>query len=152
VTSNPSIFEKAIVGSTDYQDILMAPKYRDFDAKALYEEIAIRDVRDAADILRPIYDSSKAGDGYVSLEVLVDDKIRILTAIKWAWGKGVTTVFPRQGHCALDQELVSAYPPADYTIDRIGELVNLDFQALTNGGAKAYVGDFARHLKNSQQQ
>ncbi|HEX9120293.1 MAG TPA: bifunctional transaldolase/phosoglucose isomerase [Terriglobales bacterium] len=69
VTSNPSIFEKAIVGSTDYQDILMAPKYRDFDAKALYEEIAIRDVRDAADVLRPIYDSSKARDGYVSLEV-----------------------------------------------------------------------------------
>lgn len=69
VTSNPSIFEKAIVGSTDYQDILMAPKYRDFDAKALYEEIAIRDVRDAADVLRPIYDNSKARDGYVSLEV-----------------------------------------------------------------------------------
>ena len=69
VTSNPSIFEKAIVGSTDYQDILMAPKYRDFDAKTLYEEIAIRDVRDAADVLRPIYDNSKARDGYVSLEV-----------------------------------------------------------------------------------
>ncbi|MGZ4812020.1 MAG: transaldolase family protein, partial [Terriglobales bacterium] len=48
VTSNPSIFEKAIVGSTDYEDILTAPQYRDFDAKALYEEIAIRDVRDAA--------------------------------------------------------------------------------------------------------
>jgi len=69
VTSNPSIFEKAIVGSNDYQDILMSPKYRDFDAKAVYEEIAIRDVQDAADILRPIYDSSKARDGYVSLEV-----------------------------------------------------------------------------------
>ncbi|HKM48203.1 MAG TPA: bifunctional transaldolase/phosoglucose isomerase [Terriglobales bacterium] len=69
ITSNPSIFEKAIVGSNDYQDILMSPKYRDFDAKAVYEEIAIRDVQDAADILRPIYDSSKARDGYVSLEV-----------------------------------------------------------------------------------
>jgi FMN phosphatase YigB (HAD superfamily) len=84
--------------------------------------------------------------------VLVDDKIRILTAIKRVWGKRVTTVFPRQGHYALDQELVSSYPPADYTIDRIGELVNLDFQALTNGGANAYVGDFARHLKKSKQQ
>ncbi len=84
--------------------------------------------------------------------VLVDDKIRILTAIKRVWGKRVTTVFPRQGHYALDQQLVSSYPPADYTIDRIGELVNLDFQALTNGGAKAYVGDFARHLKKSKQQ
>ena len=69
VTSNPSIFEKAIVGSTDYQDILTSPQFRDLDAKAVYEEIAVRDVRDAADILRPIYDSSKAHDGYVSLEV-----------------------------------------------------------------------------------
>jgi len=69
VTSNPAIFEKAIVGSTDYQDILSAPQFRGLDAKALYEEIAVRDVRDAADILRPIYDSSKSRDGYVSLEV-----------------------------------------------------------------------------------
>ena len=69
VTSNPAIFEKAIVGSTDYQDILSAPQFRDLDAKALYEEIAVRDVRDAADVLRPIYDNSKARDGYVSLEV-----------------------------------------------------------------------------------
>jgi transaldolase / glucose-6-phosphate isomerase len=69
VTSNPSIFEKAIVGSTDYQDLLGSPRYREYDAKALYEEIAVRDVRDAADILRPIYDESRARDGYVSLEV-----------------------------------------------------------------------------------
>jgi len=69
VTSNPAIFEKAIVGSTDYQDIVGAPQYRDYDAKALYEEIAVRDVRDAADILRPIYDAATARDGYVSLEV-----------------------------------------------------------------------------------
>src|SRR5215467_13693672 len=55
VTSNPAIFEKAIVGSTDYQDILGAPRFRGLDAKELYEEIAVRDVRDAADILRPVY-------------------------------------------------------------------------------------------------
>jgi transaldolase/glucose-6-phosphate isomerase len=58
VTSNPAIFEKAIVGCTDYQDILSGPQFRGLDAKALYEEIAVRDVRDAADILRPVYDSS----------------------------------------------------------------------------------------------
>ncbi|MBZ5567712.1 MAG: HAD family hydrolase [Acidobacteriia bacterium] len=67
--------------------------------------------------------------------VLVDDKIRILTAIKRAWGQRVTTVFPRQGHYALDEKVVSSYPPADYTINRIGELVNLDFQCLAQGGA-----------------
>src|SRR5208282_1128367 len=69
VTSNPSIFEKAIVGSTDYQDILDDPQSRGLDAKTLYERIAIRDIQDATDILRPVYDSTKRSDGYVSLEV-----------------------------------------------------------------------------------
>jgi transaldolase/glucose-6-phosphate isomerase len=69
VTSNPSIFEKAITGSTDYQDLLTAPASQKLDAKALYEAIAVRDVRDAADVLRPVYDTSKRRDGYVSLEV-----------------------------------------------------------------------------------
>ncbi len=69
VTSNPSIFEKAIAGSTDYQDILNDPGSRKLDAKALYERIAIRDIQDAADILRPVYQTSQKRDGYVSLEV-----------------------------------------------------------------------------------
>lgn len=69
VTSNPSIFEKAIVGSTDYQDILNDPQSRSLDAKSLYERIAIRDIQDAADILRAVYEKSQRRDGYVSLEV-----------------------------------------------------------------------------------
>jgi FMN phosphatase YigB (HAD superfamily) len=59
--------------------------------------------------------------------VLVDDKLRILTAVKKIWGSQVTTVFPRQGHYALDEKVVSCYPPADITIDRIGDLIKLDF-------------------------
>ena len=59
--------------------------------------------------------------------VLIDDKIRILTAVKQAWGDRVTTVFPRQGHYAFDEKVVSSFPPADVTIERIGELVNCDF-------------------------
>jgi len=55
--------------------------------------------------------------------VLVDDKLRILTEVKKIWGAKVTTVFPRQGHYALDPKVVSAYPPADITIERIGELL-----------------------------
>ncbi len=58
--------------------------------------------------------------------VLVDDKIRILSAIKDAWGDRVTTVFPRQGHYALDAESVAKYPPADITIERIGDLLAID--------------------------
>src|SRR5499433_3134056 len=69
VTSNPSIFEKAIVGSTDYKDFLDAQRSSSLDAKSLYEKLAIRDIQDAADILRPVYDRSNMRDGYVSLEV-----------------------------------------------------------------------------------
>ncbi|HZE73273.1 MAG TPA: HAD family hydrolase [Pyrinomonadaceae bacterium] len=58
--------------------------------------------------------------------VLVDDKIRILTAIKKVWGGRVTTVFPRQGHYAHDTQEVARYPPADISVDRIGDLLNYD--------------------------
>jgi FMN phosphatase YigB (HAD superfamily) len=54
--------------------------------------------------------------------VMVDDKVRILTAIKRHWGARVTTVFPRQGHYALDAALVAQFPKPDITIERIGEL------------------------------
>jgi haloacid dehalogenase-like hydrolase len=56
--------------------------------------------------------------------VLIDDKLRILTEVKKIWGAKVTTVFPRQGHYALDPKVVSMYPPADITVERIGDLVN----------------------------
>jgi FMN phosphatase YigB (HAD superfamily) len=56
--------------------------------------------------------------------VMVDDKVRLLDAIKKHWGKHVTTVFPRQGHYALDQKLVAQYPKPDITLERIGELKN----------------------------
>ena len=69
-TSNPSIFEKAIAGSTDYLDALQGIERRgDLEPMALYEALAIRDIRDAADLLRPVYDSTARADGYVSLEV-----------------------------------------------------------------------------------
>ncbi|MEO8479210.1 MAG: HAD family hydrolase [Gemmatimonadota bacterium] len=58
--------------------------------------------------------------------VLVDDKLRLLTAFKMGWGDAVTTVFPRQGHYAHDPELCSRYPAADVTIERIGDLLTLD--------------------------
>jgi hypothetical protein len=64
--------------------------------------------------------------------VLVDDKLRILAAVKESWGDRVTTVFPRQGHYALDPEVLSRYPPADVSVDRIGDLMSLslkDFRA-----------------------
>jgi len=67
--------------------------------------------------------------------VMVDDKLRILTAIKSVWGKRVTTVFVRQGHYATDQAALDEYPPADVTIDRIADLLD-------------HVGSFGRPAGN----
>jgi len=69
MTSNPTIFEKAITGSKDYADILESPEAKKLDAKGVYETIAIRDVQDACDTFKPTYQQSKRRDGYVSLEV-----------------------------------------------------------------------------------
>ena len=70
MTSNPSIFEKAIGDSSLYDDILKwLASQPNLDATARYEKIAIRDIQDAADVLKPVYQSSKFHDGYVSLEV-----------------------------------------------------------------------------------
>jgi len=76
MTSNPTIFEKAITGSNLYSDILDSPEAKKLDAKGVFEKIAIRDVQDAADIFRPVYQEAKSRDGHVSLEVsplLADD-------------------------------------------------------------------------------
>ncbi len=62
--------------------------------------------------------------------VLIDDKLRILTAVKACWGSRVTTVFPRQGHYAHDPEVLRTFPAADLTVDRIGELLALDRDSL----------------------
>ena len=62
--------------------------------------------------------------------VIVDDKLRILDAIKRAWGDRVTTVFARQGHYATDQALLASYPSADVSIDQIGDLLDHDLAAL----------------------
>lgn len=62
--------------------------------------------------------------------VLVDDKIRILSAIKELWGDKITTVFVKQGHYALDESEVAKYPEADLTIERIGDLLNLRLEEL----------------------
>jgi transaldolase/glucose-6-phosphate isomerase len=70
MTSNPSIFEKAIADSHLYDDMLQSlASRRDLTVTARYEQIAIRDIQDAADTLRPVYQSSNFRDGYVSLEV-----------------------------------------------------------------------------------
>ena len=60
--------------------------------------------------------------------IFVDDKIRLLTAVKEIWKDRVTTVFPKQGHYAQDPAIVNAYPPADITVSRIGDLLDYRFE------------------------
>ncbi len=76
VTSNPAIFEKAILGSADYDGDIREGVEEGLEPEAIYERIAVRDVQLACDVLRPVYDSSGGADGFVSLEVspaLADD-------------------------------------------------------------------------------
>ena len=92
MTSNPAIFEKAITGSSDYSQALQQlAKRKDLDAKGIYEQLAIRDIQDAADALRRVYDQTKRRDGYVSLEVspylahktreTIDEAVRLWQAV-----------------------------------------------------------------------
>ncbi|XGV97652.1 MAG: bifunctional transaldolase/phosoglucose isomerase [Leptolyngbya sp. BL-A-14] len=89
VTSNPSIFEKAITGSTDYDAALTgAEQAQDQDAISLYEQLAITDIQATADILQPIYEQTNRRDGYVSLEVspyLAEDTQQTLAEARRLW-------------------------------------------------------------------
>ena len=69
--------------------------------------------------------------------MVIDDKLRILAAIKQAWGDRVTTVFARQGQFALDPQAVVAYGAADVTIHHIAEILGYDQSRLINGGRRA---------------
>jgi len=72
--------------------------------------------------------------------VVVDDKLRILSAVKGTWGARVTTIFPRQGHYALDARVTAAYPSADLTLAGIGELAGCRLDMLPSAGASQRLG------------
>ncbi len=68
--------------------------------------------------------------------VMVDDKLRILAAMKAVWNDRLTTVFPRQGHYALDPKNIEIYPPADVTLDRVGDLIGCELATLLGAGSR----------------
>src|SRR5215204_6520991 len=72
VTSNPAIFEKAILGSDDYDEQIAELAGQGLDSRQIYEEIAIRDVQLGCDVLRSVWDEAAGADGFVSLEVEPD--------------------------------------------------------------------------------
>jgi FMN phosphatase YigB (HAD superfamily) len=71
--------------------------------------------------------------------VMVDDKLRILAAMKQAWNDRLTTIFPRQGHYALDPKNVEAFPAADVTVERIGDLVSGNLPAVPGAIARRVI-------------
>jgi transaldolase / glucose-6-phosphate isomerase len=90
VTSNPAIFEKAILGSTDYDEQVAELTRQGLDARGIYEEIAIADVQLACDVLRPVWDELGGADGFVSLEVepaLAHDTEATLAQARDLWGR-----------------------------------------------------------------
>jgi transaldolase len=87
-TSNPAIFEKAILGSDDYDDQLAELAKQDLDAQAIYEEIAIKDVQMACDVMRETWEATHHQDGFVSLEISADmahDEQRSIAAARDFW-------------------------------------------------------------------
>lgn len=68
--------------------------------------------------------------------VMVDDKLRILAEMKKVWGNRLTTIFPRQGHYALDPHNIDKYPAADLTVERIGDLVDCHLSTLLANASK----------------
>lgn len=88
LTSNPSIFEKAIAGSHDYEDDIHAMSLEDKSIEEIYEALTIEDIQRAADLFRPIYDRLEGGDGFVSLEVspkLAHDTDGTIAEARWLW-------------------------------------------------------------------
>jgi len=72
--------------------------------------------------------------------VMIDDKLRILSAVKKTWGERVTTVFPKQGHYAFDPDILAKYPPADIELPRIGALIDCDLSAFQRNRVASHTG------------
>ena len=90
MTSNPAIFEKAILGSDEYDDQIAQLNAESADARTVYQAIAIQDVQEAADVLRSVYDDTDGADGFVSLEVdpdLAFDTDKTMEQAREYWGR-----------------------------------------------------------------
>ena len=149
VTSNPAIFQKAITGSTDYTaEIESLTAERGLDAKSLYERLALKDIQDAATVMKPVYTASDRRDGYVSLEVsphLAHDTTGTCEEARRLWK-------------ALGREnvmiKVPATPEGILAIEQlIGEGININVTLLFSKGiyeqvAEAYMSGLERFVEH----
>jgi transaldolase len=116
LTSNPTIFKQAIADTTNYDDDMKSPELKALSTEALCEELMLKDVAAAADLLRPIYDATGAGDGFASIEVspyLAQDAQGTVAAAQRLWKKlnrpNVMIKIPATPECipAIQQTLES---------------------------------------------
>ncbi len=90
VTSNPTIFQNAIAKSTDYDAALIPLAWAGWDAEKIFWQLAVEDIQNACDLFRPLYDETKGGDGYVSIEVspyLANDTAGTVKQAKELWAR-----------------------------------------------------------------
>jgi len=147
VTSNPAIFQSAISGSSDYDNSLIRYSTQASDAAGIFELVAIDDVRDAADVLRPVYDSSDRADGFVSIEV------NPLLAAK----TDETIVEARRLHAAIDRpNIMIKVPGTPEGVPAIRKLIsegiNVNVTLLFSlnayaAASKAYVDGLADYVE-----
>jgi transaldolase/glucose-6-phosphate isomerase len=151
MTSNPAIFEKAITGSTDYDADIGHMAAQGRSAMEIYEALAISDIREAADQLAPVYDSTDGADGYVSLEVspeLADDTGGTIAEARRLW-KTVD-----RGNVMIKVPATRAGIPAIRQL--IGEGLNVNVTLLFSGEvyaevAEAFIGGLEdRHAAGGQ--
>lgn len=147
VTSNPSIFEKAITGSTIYDDDARALARQDRSIQEIYDALTVQDIQAAADLLRGIYDETRGGDGYVSLEVIPD----------YAHDAAKTIENARALHRLVDRpNLMIKVPGTEAGLEAIrvltGEGINLNVTLLFSVGhyeaiARAYIEGLEQRRK-----
>jgi len=150
ITSNPAIFEKAIAGSHDYDDDMRTLARQGKDKQEIYETLAIEDVRQAADLFRPVYDRTDGRDGFVSLEVsphLADDA-------------GATVEEARRLWAAVDRPNIMIKVPATVAglaaIEQlIGEGINVNVTLLFGlaryaQAAQAYLAGLRRRAERGE--
>jgi transaldolase/glucose-6-phosphate isomerase len=142
VTSNPTIFEKAITGSLDYDAALRALVGEGADPVEIFEALAARDLQDAADLLRPVYDSTDGGDGFVSAEVsplLANDTEATIREARRLWTMldrpNVMIKIPgtHEGLAAIEEclaEGININITLLFSVDRYEEVIERYFAAL----------------------
>lgn len=143
VTSNPTIFQKAIAGGKEYDAAMEKLLREGKDAHAIYEALAVEDIRAACDALLPVYESTKAADGYVSLEVNpklakdADGTLREALELKRRVGKpNLMIKIPATREClpAIEKTLaegVSVNVTLIFSLERYGEVINAWVRGMT---------------------